>query len=53
MRRAIAADDGAPMSGLRVLDFTASSRDRCARATSALGAEVMRVDPPHRPDMAG
>jgi CoA-transferase family III len=45
-------DSGGPMSGLRVLDFTrVIAGPVCTRYLGALGAEVMRLDPPHRPDM--
>jgi len=41
-----------PMAGVRVLDLTrVIAGPVCTRFLSALGAEVLRVDPPSRPDM--
>jgi len=42
-----------PASGLRVLDFTrVVAGPVCTRLLGALGADVLRVDPPGHPDMA-
>jgi len=42
-----------PASGIRILDLTrVIAGPVCTRFLSALGAEVLRVDPPARPDMA-
>jgi crotonobetainyl-CoA:carnitine CoA-transferase CaiB-like acyl-CoA transferase len=41
-----------PASGVRVLDLTrVIAGPVCTRYLGALGAEVVRLDPPHRPDM--
>jgi hypothetical protein len=41
-----------PMSGVRVLDLTrVIAGPVCTRFLGALGAEVLRLDPPDRPDM--
>jgi crotonobetainyl-CoA:carnitine CoA-transferase CaiB-like acyl-CoA transferase len=41
-----------PASGVRVLDLTrVIAGPVCSRYLGALGAEVLRLDPPHRPDM--
>ena len=41
-----------PASGVRVLDLTrVIAGPVCTRYLAALGAEVLRVDPPHHPDM--
>ena len=43
---------GLPASGLRVLDLTRVIAGPVAtRYLAALGAEVLRVDPPHRPEL--
>jgi crotonobetainyl-CoA:carnitine CoA-transferase CaiB-like acyl-CoA transferase len=47
-------DDDAPMpaAGLRVLDFTrVIAGPVCSRYLGALGADVLRLDPPHLPDL--
>jgi hypothetical protein len=42
-----------PLSGVRVVDLTrVIAGPVCTRFLSALGAEVVRLDPPARPDMA-
>ena len=42
-----------PASGVRVLDLTrVIAGPVCSRYLGALGADVLRLDPPHRPDMA-
>jgi hypothetical protein len=41
-----------PASGVRVLDLTrVIAGPVCTRFVAALGADVLRLDPPHRPDM--
>ncbi|MBS1889448.1 MAG: CoA transferase [Actinobacteria bacterium] len=41
----------APAAGVRVLDLTrVIAGPVCSRYLGALGAEVLRLDPPHRPD---
>ena len=50
-RRAVGAR---PASGLRVLDLTrVIAGPVCTRYLGALGAEVLRLDPPHRPEPEG
>jgi hypothetical protein len=47
-----AAAPGAPMAGVRVLDLTRVIAGPVAtRYLGALGADVLRLDPPHRPDL--
>lgn len=42
-----------PMTGVRVLDFTrVIAGPVCTRFLAALGADVLRLDPPGHPDMA-
>jgi hypothetical protein len=44
--------NGLPLAGVRVLDLTrVIAGPVCTRFLSALGAEVLRLDPPSRPDM--
>jgi crotonobetainyl-CoA:carnitine CoA-transferase CaiB-like acyl-CoA transferase len=44
---------GLPASGVRVLDLTrVIAGPVCTRYLGALGADVVRLDPPRRPDMA-
>jgi crotonobetainyl-CoA:carnitine CoA-transferase CaiB-like acyl-CoA transferase len=44
--------DDRPMAGVRVLDLTrVIAGPVCTRYLGALGAEVLRLDPPQRPDM--
>ncbi|HUY66205.1 MAG TPA: CoA transferase [Acidimicrobiales bacterium] len=44
---------GLPMAGVRVLDLTrVIAGPVCTRFLAALGAEVLRLDPPGHPDMA-
>jgi len=50
-RARVAAD--LPMAGVHVLDLTrVIAGPVCTRFLAALGAEVLRLDPPRRPDMA-
>jgi hypothetical protein len=45
--------DQMPMTGIRVLDFTrVIAGPVCTRFLAALGADVLRLDPPDHPDMA-
>jgi crotonobetainyl-CoA:carnitine CoA-transferase CaiB-like acyl-CoA transferase len=49
----IRSSGGLPADGVRVLDLTrVIAGPVCTRYLGALGAEVLRVDPPRRPDMA-
>lgn len=44
---------GLPAEGVRVLDLTrVIAGPVCTRFLGALGAEVLRIDPPHLPDMS-
>jgi crotonobetainyl-CoA:carnitine CoA-transferase CaiB-like acyl-CoA transferase len=51
--RARTAADGMPAGGLRVLDLTrVIAGPVCTRLLGTLGADVLRLDPPGRPDVA-
>ncbi|MFC7405109.1 CoA transferase [Georgenia alba] len=50
--RALPAATGLPTSGLRVLDLTrVIAGPTATRVLGALGADVLRLDPPHRPEL--
>jgi hypothetical protein len=51
-RRALPGTTDGPMSGLRVLDLTrVIAGPTATRTLTALGADVLRVDPPDRPEL--
>ncbi|MBP2436451.1 CoA transferase [Microbacterium amylolyticum] len=50
--RAFRPGDGAPLTGLRVLDLSrVIAGPSASRLLGALGADVLRIDPPHLPEL--